>query len=114
MLPLIATLCFALAAVAPAPGQGVGQGAGEAHPTALERWHELPPERRAALRARFHDFQELDEVQRAELRARHERLREAERRVRAELDPEAAAAFERLEPSERREFLRERLAHEFE
>jgi hypothetical protein len=114
MLRLIATLCFALAAVAPAPGQGVGQSAGEAHPTALERWSELPPERRAALRERFHDFQELDDVQRAELRARHERLREAERRVRAELDPEAAAAFERLEPSARREFLRERLAHEFE
>lgn len=83
-------------------------------PAALERWRELPPERRAALRERFRDFQELDEVQRGELRARHERLREAERRVRAELDPESAAAFERMGPSERREFLRERLAHEFE
>lgn len=109
MLRSIVFSCLALAAAPPV----AGQGAGAAHPSALERWSELPPERRAALRERFRAFQELDEVQRAELRARHERLREAERRVRAELDPQDAAAFERLGPSERREFLRERLAHEF-
>jgi hypothetical protein len=109
MLRSIVLSCLALVAVPPA----AGQGAGAPQHSALERWSELPPERRAALRERFRAFQELDEVQRAELRARHERLREAERRVRAELEPEDAAAFEGLGPSERREFLRERLAHEF-
>jgi hypothetical protein len=73
-------------------------------PPALERWRELPPERRAALRERFQAFQQLDEAQRAELRARHERLREAERGLDAQLAP--------LEPAQRREFLRRHLARE--
>lgn len=106
----LALLVIALSAALPAAGQRTH---GPQSPSALERWHELPPERRAALRERFEAFQAMDETERAELRARHERLREAEQRVRAELDPQTAAELERLDPSERREFLREHLAHEF-
>lgn len=99
---------LALLAALPAAGQSGAQG-----PSALERWRELSPERRAALRERFQDFQAMDEAQRVELRARHERLREAERRVEAELDPQAAEELRRLGPDERRAFLHERLTHEF-
>lgn len=107
MRRLLATLAVSVLALLPAAAQG-GRG-----PSPMERWHELSPERRAEMRARFEAWQDMSEAERAELRARHERLREAEGRVRGELDPEQRAELERMGPAERREFLREHLAHEF-
>lgn len=94
-------LCFAVLGLAALPAAAQR---GPDAPPAIERWRELSPERRAALRERFQAFQQLDEAQRAELRARHERLREAERGLGAELAP--------LDPAQRREFLRRHLARE--
>lgn len=95
ILALLVLLCAALPAAAQRPHDGS---------SALERWRELSPERRAALRERFQAFQQLDETQRAELRARHERLREAELGLGTQLAP--------LDPTQRREFLRRHLTRE--
>jgi hypothetical protein len=98
MIRLIALLLLLLTAL-PAAAQRSPDA-----PPAIERWRELSPERRAALRERFQAFQQLDEAQRAELRARHERLRETELGLGVELAP--------LDPAQRREFLRRHLARE--
>lgn len=105
------TLCALLLLAAP-PVAAQGQHAG-ANAAALERWKQHSPEQRAALHARFEAFKNMDAGQRDELRARFERLRQAEQRVRRELSPELQAQVAGLDPHERREFLRENLAHEF-
>jgi hypothetical protein len=89
---------LALSLVASAAAQS---GIPASRAQALQRWEQLSPAQREALRSRFEAWQGLGADRKAQLRQRFERLRAAEQRVDGASAPKLRGQLESATPRER-------------